>query len=355
MRSSIFSSDTAQPASWRRFFRVAVGAAASAVAIIYAFVTLVDPWNVLPLSPPFDRAPVSSNQRYSYPALARSDAFDSAIFGTSTARLLRPVALDPEFHARFVNLAMNDATAYEMSSLLHVFLRAHPRPKVIMLGVDVRWCVTGDDYQKLTPRPFPAWMYQPNPWRGYAEMFNMFAVQEAGKEFGVLTGLKPEDMGRDGYTSFVPPDADYDPARAQLHLREAGPSVPGGERTGPPAGWRFPTLQILRANLKRMPAATHKLLFFVPYNHRLLPPSGTPVEAVWKECKRRVAALTDATPNSLAVDFMRPSPITENDDNYWDALHYRVSVADQLARDLAAADRGETSPDYRILAASDPD
>src|SRR6185312_7759379 len=186
MSSSTSSSDRA---AWRRFFWHAAGTAALAAGLIYGFVVLVDPWNVLPLSPPFDRAPVSSNQRYAYPSLARAAEFDSAVIGTSTSRLLRPAVLDPGFGAHFVNLAMNDATAWEMSRLLHVFLRAHPAARVLMLGVDVRWCVTGDDYQKLTPRPFPAWMYQPNPWRGYAEVFNMFAVQEAGKEFGVLTGL----------------------------------------------------------------------------------------------------------------------------------------------------------------------
>ena len=67
---------------------------------------------------------------------------------------------------------------------------------------------------------------------GTSEVFNLFAVQEAGKAFGVLTGLKKPDMGRDGYTRFVPPDDQYDAARAATHLREAGPWVPSGERAG---------------------------------------------------------------------------------------------------------------------------
>ena len=352
MSSSTSSSEPPAVTAWRHFFRLAAGTAAVVAGVIYAFVVLVDPCNVLPLSPPFDRAPVSSNQRFSYPELARSPAFDSAIFGTSTSRLLRPAALDTKFRARFVNLAMNDATVYEMAQMFRVFIRAHPAPNVFALGLDVRWCVTGDDYQKLTPRPFPAWMYRRNLWRGYGEMFNLFAVQEAGKEFGVLAGLKRKDMGRDGYTRFVPPDAAYDPARALLHLRAAGPEVPPGARSGEPAGWRYPALAVLHRELQRLPAGTRKILFFVPYNHRLLPAPGSPDAAVWAECKRRVADLARTTPDSLAVDFMRPSPITEADDNYWDGLHFRVLVADRLARDVAAAERGETSADYRVLASS---
>ncbi len=62
-----------------------------------------------------------------------------------------------------------------------------------------------------------------------------------------------------------------------------------------------------------------------------------------------MARLAAQVPNALAVDFMLPSPITDADDNYWDALHYRIAIADRIARDLAAADRGEASADYRVL------
>jgi hypothetical protein len=41
------------------------------------------------------------------------------------------------------------------------------------------------------------------------------------------------------------------------------------------------------------------------------------------------------------------------DDNYWDGMHYRIGIADRIARDLAAADRGEASPDYVLLSAND--
>ena len=347
MSSSTSSSES--PPSWRRFFRLAVGTTAISVAVLYAFIILVDPWGSLPLSLPLDRTPVTSNQRFAYPVLARSKTFDSAIFGTSTSRLLRPADLDPAFGARFANLAMNDATPYEMSRLMGVFTRAHPAARMVVLGVDSPWCVTGDSYNKLSPRAFPEWMYQPNRWPGYARMFNLFALQEAAKAFAVLTGLKPPDMGRDGYTRFVPPDDQYDAARAAAHLQEAVPRIPGGDRTGAAANWRFPALEELQDGLAALPAATVKILFFVPYNHRLLPPPNSDGSSVWEECKRRVAGLADTIPNVMVADFMRPSPITTVDENYWDPLHYRTRVAGQIARDLVAADHGTASPDYRLM------
>lgn len=347
MSSSTSSSD---PGAWRRFFRLAAGTAAAAVAIVYAFVVIVDPFDTLPLSPGFDRAPVASNARFAFPALARSDRFDSALFGTSTSRLLRPATLDPLFGSRMANLSMNDATVHEQLRLMRVFLRAHPHPRVIMLGMDVRWCVTGPDYQVYTPRPMPEWMYEDNLWVGYREMLNLYAIETAGQLFGILTGIKAETYGRDGYTRFVPPDAAYDREKVARNLRAAGPSIPPGTRSGPPETWRYPALDDLRALLADVPGETRVVLFFVPY-HRVLQVSPEQEGAsVWAECKRRAAALAASAPGWVAVDFMRPSGITTEDDHYWDALHFTTGIADRLAVGLAGAVRGERSGDYVVLA-----
>jgi hypothetical protein len=351
MSSSTSSSDVTS--SWRRFFGLAAGTAVLAVVVIYAFVVLVDPFDTLPLSPPADRVPVASNARFAFPSLARSDRFDSAVFGTSTSRLLRPAVLKAEFGARFANLAMNAATAYEQSRLMAVFRTAHPAARMVLVGLDISHCTPGET-AKFTPRAFPAWMYDGSLWRGYREMFNLYAVQEAGQEFGVLIGIKRQVYGSDGYTSFVPPDSEYDPARVAMHLRDDQPFTPSPPGSGDPSTWRYPSLERLDADLSALTETTRKLLFFVPYNQRLMPPADSPSALVWRECKRRVAALTTRVPNTLAVDFMRPSPITNVDDNYWDGMHYRIAVADRIARDLAAAERGEASPDYLLLGENGP-
>jgi hypothetical protein len=346
MSSSISSSE------WRRFFRLAAGTAALAVAMIYAFVVLVDPFDTLPLSPPADRVPVASNARFAFPSLARSDRFDSAVFGTSTSRLLRPVVLNAEFGARFANLAMNAATAYEQSHLMAVFRAAHPDARVVLVGIDIAYCVPGEAEMKFTPRQFPGWMYQSNRWRGYGEMFNLYAVQEAGQELGILLGVKRQVYGSDGYTSFVPPDSAYDPARVAMHLHTEAPFLPPEAQDGDPASWRYPGIDRLDTELTGLAADTRKIMFFVPYNHALMPPPDSAGAAVWRECKQRVAALARRLPNALAVDFMLPSPITRDDDNYWDGVHFRIGIADRIVRDLAAADRGEGSSDYQVLGRS---
>ena len=38
---------------------------------LYAFILILDPYQDVPFSPPLPRAPISTNQRFSYAALAR--------------------------------------------------------------------------------------------------------------------------------------------------------------------------------------------------------------------------------------------------------------------------------------------
>ena len=343
------SSSTSSSEPWRRFFRQIAGTLAIAACVLFGFVAIVDPFDTLPLSPPLPRVPVASNQRFAYPSLARSDKFDAAVFGTSSSRLLRPAVLNPTFGARFANLAMNDSTVWEQSRLFALFADAHPDAKALILGLDYRWCVTGSDYQRVTFRGFPEALYQPTRWPAYREMFNMYALQSAGQLFGVMTGIKAQDQGSDGYTRFVPPDSDYDAARAMTHILRDGITVPVGERSGPPESWTFPAMPALRTMLGRLPTSATKIVYFVPYNVRLQPPADHTGAPVWTECKARVAAVAKDFANTTVVDFLFPSPITRNDENYWDGIHYRLSIADRLIADMKAAVNGQQSEDYRIL------
>ena len=309
--------------------------------MLYAFVVAIDPWGMLPLSPPLPRVPISSNARFSHPALARSPRFDAAVLGTSTARLLRPVDLDPEFGARFVNLAMNSATAWEQTRLLEVFLRAHKAPLAVLIDLDGAWC--GPVAERLTPRPFPEWMYGTGRWRGYREILTPYAVQEAANQLMVMLHLKKQRYGSDGYTSFVPPDAAYDPARVDAAFARWPPTdetpVSGDEDE------RFPALALLGPALRSIPAATRVVLFFPPAHVEQQGEPGSRTAVRWARCKReatRIAAERGAT----VFDMLIPSAITTDRANYWDPLHYRVAVAGRIAALLGGAPGDEA----RVLA-----
>jgi hypothetical protein len=329
-----------------------VGAALAAAVLVYGFIVTVDPFATLPLSPNFTRWPVDGNARYAFPSLARSARFDSAVFGTSTSRLLRPTTLDRLFDAHFANLAMNSATAYEQSRLMELFTRSHPHARVVAIGLDAQWCPTEGGLERFTSRVFPSWMYGDDRWVGYLHMFNLYTLVKAAQAFAEFTHLKPEVYGRDGYTRFTPPDAEYDAAKAEAHLRQWDTYRLGGLRDGPPQSWQFPALALLRERLEALPPDTRKILFFVPYNRAVLPrPGDQEAQRPWDECKRRIASLATEVPGTSVIDFMFPSPITGQDTNYWDGLHYRQPIADRIARDLAGAASGDDSADpaYRLL------
>jgi hypothetical protein len=357
MNSSISSSEAApgsEAGRWRRFFVVLIGLAVAAGVVTYGFIVTVDPFDALALSPPLDRVPVASNARFAFPSLARSVRFDSAIFGTSTSRLLQPRRLDPLLGTRFVNLAMNSAEPYEQFRLLQVFARHHSGARVVMIGLDGQWCRTGDHYEKFTERVFPEWLYEPDSqWRGYSEMLSAYALTQAVQEFRILIGQKKERYGADGYTDFLPDDSLYDPRRAAEKLPGPAKAVAGDPHYDA-AGLRFPNQKFLSGALAALPAATVKLLFFVPYYVWEQPAPSSAAFADLEECKRRVAAIADAAPGARVIDFMIPSGITNDPTHYWDPLHYRVGIAERLARDLADAAAGRPSPggDYRLLSAN---
>ena len=78
---------------------------------------------------------------------------------------------------------------------------------------------------------------------------------------------------------------------------------------------------------------------------------GTHAAAVEAECKARIAAIARER-GAKVIDWRIASPITTNDANYWDALHYRLPIAQRIGRELiGAALHGEESSDgsYRLL------
>jgi len=315
---------------------------------LYAAILIVDPYDTVWFSPPLERVPISTNQRFSFPPLARKARFDSAIVGTSTTRLLEPARLNPLFDARFVNLSMNSGTAYEQMRLFDVFVRHHPAARTVIFGIDATFCQVGGVAEKFTPRPFPAWMYDEDRWNDLIHLFNFPAVEETGKAVATLLGWRDVKYGADGYTNFLPPRSAYDLAKARRNIygdetprRHAPISPPVAPSAAERSAWTFPALPYLARMLDRAPAGATKVLLFVPYHVHRQPVPGSLAAAQGAECKARVTAMAGrAAGETHVLDFMIDSRITRNDSNYWDPLHYSTEVAARLADLIAQGVRG---------------
>lgn len=322
--------------AWRRYWTSALGVAVGLVLALYALVLVIDPFDTVWFSPPFDREPISTNARYSFPALARNRRFDSAVFGTSSTRLLDPEVLNATLDASFVNLSMNSATPYEQSQLFSVFVRYHPKPKYAIFGIDwLTWC--DSDMEKFTPRPFPPWMYDDNRWNDLLHLFNAFTFEQMGRQFGRLTGLRAPKYGKNGFTRFVPPQSEYDLARARAYIHgnnppEIEPAVfpPITPTPAQRAAWKYDTLRLMAEMVESLPEETIKILLFPPYHQVIIPIPGSLKAARLDDCKAQLSAILAGKANSHVVDFTIRSDITLRDENFWDRQHYTIDIARKI-------------------------
>ena len=330
--------------SWPRYLHTLLLTTLVCVLVTYTWILLVDAYDTIWFSPPLKREPIGKNQRFSYPALARNPSFESLILGTSSIRLLNPRELNPALDASFVNLAMNAATPYEQSQILGLFVRHHPKIRYLLHGVDDFWCNPSRPSDQLTKRPFPAWMYDENRWNDLLYLFDSATLKQTWGQFRNLLGLRTPTQGRDGYTVFVPPESMYDlnKVQAKIYGNEAPHLKPDFEP--PPevsqdqiSGWTFPNLVMLGEMLKSLPADTTKVLILPPYHQFHMPAPGSIAAAQHVECKTRITRLAAETPNTTLIDFMFRSPITLEDENYWDPEHYRVGIATLIGESVVEA------------------
>lgn len=337
--------------AWRSFAIVLLAVVLSGVGGMFAFIAGMDAWDVLPVHLPLSRVPTGGNARYTMGALARAGRFDSAMIGTSTGRLIRPDAMGAEFDARFVNLAMNNATAWEQDRLLGVFMQAHPAPRVIMLDLDHLWCLSGDDAARGPHEQWPEWAYTAPSWQRYGHMLDLYALQEAVNQTFYQFGLKADHVGADGYQSFVPDDAQYDRARVSANFALWLSATPVVSPAAPVA--LSPSLALLPRLLARIPDDTLKIVWFPPVAREMKVHAGPARATAIARCRARIIADMARVPNSIVVDFDIPGPIADVRDSFWDPLHYRMGVATRIVRDLAMAvqDPDRPADEYVVRAA----
>jgi hypothetical protein len=348
------SSQALKAVSWRDSNRIFLATFISVLAIVYVFILLIDPYGVVPFSMPFER-PLTSSQRQMYPQILRTGRYDSIVVGTSTSRLLDPDALNRALGGHFASIAMPAESAWEQVHIIDYFRRTIAGPKAVLIGVDHEWCDRGSSTYPmarttLREQEFPAWAYDESRWNDLLYLLNIPTLEAASRTIGYLLGKVPPRLRRDGFEVFVPPESAYDLAHARDNLWGPGASPPQLNE-GDHTAMEFPALPWLDKSLASLPDETRKLLVFPPVHVRQLPMPGSPGEAREAECKRRITAIARRR-GALLADFQIASPLSAEDSNFWDPLHYRLPIAYRLIDDLGHIMReGRESPDgsYRIL------
>jgi hypothetical protein len=333
----------ARRANWRRYTgAIVVGSVAWLVAMV-SIILAVDPWKALPVSLPIERPMTATNQRLLFPMLLRTRSFDSYIFGNSTGMLIDPRELGRRFDGRFVNLALGDGRAWEQLEMLRYALSLDARPQTLVFAMDWVWCEPAVVRNERGARRFPDWNYAPPSWNNVWRMLNDHALVHALRVLGFHLGVYAPRIRDDGYFAFAPPEERYDPAKAQVAIygapdRSFPPPLdpPEAVATDVVAGWTFPALDRLQATLAPLPPASRVIIATMPVHAVAQPRPGSAQARREEACKVAMARLA-ARHGSALLDFRIHSPVTRTDANYWDPLHYRVSIARRLEQALFTA------------------
>lgn len=344
---------------WNQFLRITLGGLVVLLVSAFGFILMMNPYGHLPWHVFGKHVIMDINQRYQYPAIVRSGAFDSAVIGTSTSRLLDPDRLDAVFGGRFANLAMNDARAWEQYRLALLFVKKQPRTRVLLIGLDYVWCAADADVNRITARGFPEWLYDDKPWNDWLFLLNPRTLEFAGRLTAHRLGLKPARIPFNGFEVFVPPESSYDPIKVEKLIwngrpKEIRPLVPAYAASAEDLHtWKFPALAWLDEIFAATPADARRILAFMPVHIAAQPTPGSQEATREAACKARAADL-GRRHRAAVLDFRIHSSLTTRDDHYWDPLHYRLPIAQRLVDDIAqAVAMGRSDPDGEWVLMSD--
>jgi hypothetical protein len=325
------STSTSERVAWRRLLcRYGVWCLIIGVATA-ALLVVSDPYDTGRLTP-FDGFNVAAfDQRMAVASVGRLPAATGAILGNSTIQLVDPAELRALTGIDFVSLTFAASGPIENIAVARYFLRHHPpgsrnEAQALVFGVDRSWC--RDDGLLEPMHPFPFWLIAHSNVTYVAGLMQLEAFGALGRKLEELTGrLKPPRQ--DGYH-------DYDFGQPN-RLAAADSDIADTLYVAPTARGDFAAIARARALLADLPAALPVVLVFPPRHFSSLPSP----ESVWGRteaaCKQTFRTLAATRPKTIIVDLLRDDEMAHNDDNFFDQIHYRHSLAHIVAAAIAGA------------------
>ena len=320
---SLFTSSSDSRA-WSRWLATFVGMSAIGACVTFALVILVDPYdsgrfNLIGIKGIIDESPRTANA-----SRGRDPQFSAAVFGNSTGQLLKPTELSQATGVRFVQLTVPGTGPREQIVLLRWFVRHHARADALVIVTDPVWCT--DDPALPIFSPFPFWLYSESPIEYLGRLFSSRALGRWVRRVQLGLGLRTPSAP-DGYWNYeLLGHGDF---RAAPPLNERAETAPIAERQ-----FQFPAIEQLAgfiANVSDVPI----VLVMPPMIASNLPRPGTPETARLAACKAALARLVAGRPHSNFLDFRVDDPLTRDQKNFLDPIHYRAPVARRMEQRIA--------------------
>jgi hypothetical protein len=322
------SSDvSAQEASaWGRCLIACLGTLGIGVALLYAFLIAVDPYDTgkfgfLGIVGVDDRNTVTASA-----SRARDPEFDSAIIGNSTALLLDPTPLSAATGLRFVQLSVVGGSPAEELTVLDFFLRHHPRVGALVFATDPYWCAHTPDAH---PRPFPYWLYADGSL-GYARrLLSGAAIEHAMQR--VAIGL--------GWRKRIDPTGTYNPEDVWPAGRFFAENRPADPAPLPPEVSLifFPEVSRLAAVIKKLPPDLPVVILVPPTFATTVPQPGS--QLAWERgaCNAQLRKLVAGRPHSNFINYRVDNLLTRDRANWVDFIHYRPLIAAKISEGIIAS------------------
>lgn len=322
--------------TWPRFLTTFCCAAVLIGTALFVFVVVVDPYDTGRFTPLHVYGMPKNAPRLVVASLARNPTLDGAIIGNSTIQMLAPRRLEALTGEKLAQLSVPGVGPVEEIAILAWFRREHPAPKTIIVGLDYgSWCGRGFVFSRAhILNPFPFWLFGSNAdylakilsfrtigdsfarinmWRGKAQPVDPLRVDDydLGRTFD-LTVVQARLANAEQMTD-----------HAEAPIMDANNGAPPGA-----------ALDFLQTALERFPPTTRKILVFTPAFAGTVPRSGEWADNI-TICKQRVKAMATDLPKTTLIDFLRKAPMTEDDANFWDGIHYRRPVAEAIEHAVA--------------------
>jgi len=323
----------AEAPAWRRFVIAFVGTLLGVIALVYAAIILIDPYDTGYFPSIIGPGVVDDRDLTNVVGRARDPRFDAGIFGNSHGLLLNPSRLSAASGLSFVQLATVNSGPREQLTVLRYFLRRHSRVRAIVLAADRFWCTHDPTLPEIpfVGYRFPYWLYSDDRLEYLANMLSTRPFRLFGRRILLGVGkIAPIDpVGESHY----PPEWDHRPRPDNFLERVHRTTIvaPG------PIDTSFPAMDRLNELLAAVPDDVAVIVVLPPLYYRLLPDEGTVEAAELDRCKERLAQAAARFPRGAFVDLLTESPLSRDRANFVDFDHMRDHVARQIEERIAQA------------------
>jgi hypothetical protein len=307
---------------WRRFAILFLALFGGGIALVYATLLVIDPYDTGRF-PTFMRpGVVDSGQRTSNASHGRDPRFNAAVIGNSRGQMLDPAKLSELTGLSFVQLTTPASGPREQMTMLRYFMAHHRNIDALVLNVDERWC-THDPALPII-LPFPFWLYR-GDLEYLANLLSTRAITFSARRINMELGLVEPDDAR-GYQ-------DYETG----HVRNFHPRVkpPPDKPVVAPLDTPFPGFDLLDSVLAELSPQTRVVFEMSPVYREWLDELGPQMVADLPRCKAEFARRAAGRPHTTFLDYLVEGPISHDAESFMDTQHFRLSVARVIEAKIA--------------------